>query len=144
MHPMFMQQYPFGSTRGTPVEGDWRNCLGNVDESAMGNGLVWTPAVDLREEDGFMKFYVALPGLKKEDVTLNFREGCLTISGNLKFNATQSGHYWFNRPYGTFFRSIVFPTSVQFDEIHASMESGILEIVRPKRESTRVVPINGE
>jgi HSP20 family protein len=146
MHPMFMQQNPYGGL-GVPiggVSGEWGNSVGNIGGQVTGNELVWTPAVDMREEEGLMKFYVALPGLKKENVTLNFREGCLTVSGHLKFGDTTSGYYWLNRPYGSFFRSIVFPVTIHYDEIHARMENGVLEIIMPKKDDTRTISIHGE
>lgn len=41
----------------------------------------WAPAVDMRETDSAYQIHAELPGIKKEDISLDLHGDVLTISG---------------------------------------------------------------
>jgi len=103
---------------------------------------VWRPTVDLHENsDGFI-VDAELPGLKKEDVQINFQDGTLSISGERKYAYEKKGEdgakdescHRMERFYGRFHRSFTFPTAVDADKIRASFDNGVLKVVVPKAE----------
>lgn len=104
---------------------------------------VWRPTVDLHENaEGFIAD-IELPGLKKEDVKINFQDGTLSISGERKYAYEKGGEdgaqkdgscHRMERFYGRFHRTFTFPTAVDADKIVATFEHGVLKVVVPKAE----------
>lgn len=99
----------------------------------------WTPAIDVEETTDDLIVRAELPGIRKEDVSISYEKGLLTIRGERRFeNENQNRNYHrLERSYGTFTRSFVLPTSVDPDKAEASYEDGVLELVMPKREEAR-------
>lgn len=50
----------------------------------------WIPRLDLIEHDNSVEVQAELPGVKKEDVQINIKDGVLTISGESKYEKTWS------------------------------------------------------
>jgi HSP20 family protein len=101
-------------------------------------GFDWAPPVDIRETDNELVVYASLPGLNKEDVTLEVRDNVLTLSGKMKAFGSQE-ESWIRRemPRGEFYRAFHLPADVQVGKVKASMRSGVLEIRLPKAEEAR-------
>lgn len=97
------------------------------------------PAIDVKEDNEAMTIRTELPGLKKEDVKINVREGVLTLSGEKKFEDEQKkdDYYRMERSYGTFARSFTLPTSVDSEKIQAKMKDGVLELLIPKKAEAK-------
>ncbi|MFO1518681.1 MAG: Hsp20/alpha crystallin family protein [bacterium] len=106
----------------------------------------WSPAVDISEDKEAVKFRAELPGLKKEDVKINVREGVLTLQGERKFEEEKKdeNHYRIERSYGVFARSFTLPTSVDESKIQATMKDGVLEIRVPKKPEAKEKEISIE
>ncbi|WP_026461671.1 Hsp20/alpha crystallin family protein [Adhaeribacter aquaticus] len=94
------------------------------------------PQVDSIETEKEFQLQVALPGVKKENVHLEFEEGRLTISGERKFDTdTKDKKYHFvETNYGSFKRAFNLPENIQEAGIEARFEDGILTVVIPKDE----------
>jgi len=106
------------------------------------------PPVDVFEDDEVMYLRAELPGVKREDIILDFSDGVITITGKKPFthdNQTDSYHM-IERQYGTFRRSFSISYPVDMNAVHAKMENGVLEISFPKivDKSTRRIPISGK
>jgi len=104
------------------------------------------PPVDVFEDDEVMYIRAELPGVRREDINLDFSEGVITISGRKPFahdNQNESYHM-IERQYGSFTRSFSISHPVDISAVHARFESGVLEISLPKirDNSTRRIPIN--
>ena len=98
----------------------------------------WAPAIDIRETDGEFIVYAALPGLEKEDVTLEVKDNVLVLSGRMKTLGSDEDT-WLRRelPRGEFYRAFQLPADVQVAKVKASMRGGVLEIRLPKAEEAR-------
>jgi HSP20 family protein len=99
----------------------------------------WIPSMDVREDKDNFAISMELPGLKKEDVKLTFKEGTLTVEGERKQEEeTEDVNYHrVERRYGKFLRSFKLPTYVKEDKIEATFKDGILNIVVPKAEEVK-------
>ncbi len=100
----------------------------------------WLPAVDVSENNEAVQIHAELPGLKKEDVKINLRDGVLTIQGERKFEHEEkkkNNYYRVERQYGVFARSFSLPTTVDGEKIQASMTNGVLEILIPKKPEAK-------
>jgi HSP20 family protein len=86
-----------------------------------------------------MTIQAELPGLKKEDVKINVREGVLTLSGEKKFSdeKRKDNYYRIERSYGAFARSFTLPNTVDAEKIQASMKDGVLRLMIPKKPEAK-------
>ncbi|WP_071885421.1 Hsp20/alpha crystallin family protein [Rufibacter tibetensis] len=96
----------------------------------------FSPQVDTCETEKGFELEVALPGMKKEDIHLDFQQGRLTISGERHFKNEQKDkrYHVIESQYGSFSRSFQFPDTVKADSIEAVFENGILHVRIPKDE----------
>jgi HSP20 family protein len=103
--------------------------------AVTGGTTMWTPAVDVFSRNGDLVVRAELPGIDPEkDVDLSVEDGVLTIKGERRHEekTEEENYYRFESSYGSFQRSVPLPQGVNPDEIAASYESGILEVVVPK------------
>lgn len=88
------------------------------------------PAVDVVTKGGDMIIRADLPGVKREDVDVSFRNGVLTISGERKEEEEHedAGYLVKERRYGAFRRSMTLPEGIDEERIKASFKDGMLEV----------------
>ena len=98
----------------------------------------WVPPVDVAETQEKILVRAEVPGLKQEDIQIEFENGLLTIRGERKLEK-QEGLTWHRveRTYGAFSRSFTLPRTVDPEKIAATYREGILEIEVPKREEAK-------
>ncbi len=99
----------------------------------------FVPSLDLSETSDAYHVEVAVPGMKSEDLKLTFENGVLTIAGEVKQESEQKERQYHRveRRYGSFSRTISFPTTVKADAIEAKLEHGILNLTLPKAEEVK-------
>lgn len=109
----------------------------------QGNGdqdqAVWTPRVDLAESEEMYLVHLDVPGMKKDELTISYQDGTLSISGERKFEEKeeQANFVRVERRFGHFYRSFELPKAVVSDKIDASYEDGVLSIRIPKAEESK-------
>jgi HSP20 family protein len=100
------------------------------------NGYVaeFEPAVDITERDDALVLTAELPGLSRDDITVELENNVLTIRGEKKEERTEEGEerYVYERRYGSFSRSFTLPRSVDPDRISARYDRGVLTVTMPK------------
>ena len=117
----------FDSLLGTPfLPAIWRRLPAEERE--------WFPAVEVFEKEDRYIVKAELPGMKEEDIEVNAADGRLTIKGEKKteHEVEEEEYHWSERSYGSFVRTIGFPSNVDTSKIKASYEQGVLEITLPK------------
>jgi HSP20 family protein len=114
------------------LHGQWQSATG-VSTPA------WAPALDIAERKDAYLVTVDLPGVKLDDLETTLEDGLLTIQGERHFtnDASDQNFHRVERRYGTFRRSITLPAHVMADEIEASIEDGVLQILVPKAEEAK-------
>jgi HSP20 family protein len=97
------------------------------------DAAAWLPKVDVFEKDNRMVTRVDLPGMKKEDVTVEVTDGHLVISGERKLEKeeTKEKMYRKEREYGSFYRVLPLPEGVKLEDIAATFADGVLEVGVP-------------
>ncbi len=98
-----------------------------------------SPSMDVFEEGDDIVIKAELPGMKKEDLSVDFSDGTLIISGEKKQEEKieQKNYHMIERSYGSFTRSVRMPVEVQSDKAKATFKEGILEIRVPKTEEAK-------
>ena len=80
-----------------------------------------------------------LPGVKKNDVSIELEAGVLTIHGEKKSEREEKKEkrHWVERSYGSFTRSLGLPSDAVTDRVEASFADGVLTVTIPKSEATK-------
>ena len=97
---------------------------------------------DVRETDNGYELDIDLPGFKKDEISVQLKDGYLTISaakGLDKDEKEKDGKYIRRERYaGTMSRSFYVGEGVEQDDIHAKYENGILKLSIPKKDAKEV------
>lgn len=95
--------------------------------------------VDIHETDKSIRIYADMPGVDKKDVSIDLKEGVLTISGTRNEDPEVKKEHYFKRERnsGSFKRSFTLTDRVNQEEIKASMENGVLTLEIPKTETVK-------
>ena len=111
---------------------------GNGEAAGPGMGS-WTPAVDIHETDDGFVIKAELPGISKDDVSIDVHQNTLTLRGQRKHEAEVKNerYHRVERAYGSFERSFVLPTVVDQDKAQATYKDGVLELHLPKSEAAK-------
>ncbi len=105
----------------------------NAQES---NISTFSPSVNTREGEFAYHLDVDLPGIKKEDIVVDVKDGRLSISGerNFKEEVKEEDYFKVETSFGKFTRSFDLPENVDIENIEANSENGVLEVIIPKLE----------
>ena len=111
---------------------------GNGGEQGWVAGA-WTPPVDVYETDDALVLIAELPGVYKDDVSIEVHSNTLLLRGERKPEAAVQDERYYRREcaYGPFQRSFVLPTMVDQDKVQATYHDGILELHLPKSEAAK-------
>jgi HSP20 family protein len=95
----------------------------------------FAPRVEIREEKDAVVLTAELPGVERADLTVEVKEGVLTLSGSKKQAATSEneGVYRSERVYGEFKRSFALPETLDEGRIDAQFRNGVLRLTLPKK-----------
>ena len=102
-----------------------------------GTATAWAPALDISERKDAYLVTVELPGVEPDDLDITLEDGLLTIQGERHFahDSSEQQFHRVERRYGAFRRAITLPAQVQAEQIQASFDNGVLQIVVPKMEA---------
>ncbi len=92
-------------------------------------------AVNIVENDKDVTLEVIVPGMKKEEISIDVNNDMLTISAEIKSQDEQNRNY-LRREFKpvSFSRSFTLPDYLDVDKISATHENGILKVVIEKKE----------
>ena len=96
----------------------------------------WSPPVDIYETANGIELKIELPGINKEDVSVEIKDNVLTLKGErlLDPNVKDEQYYRKERSFGKFHRSFSLQDTIKSDLIKASFKDGILTVEIPKSE----------
>ena len=94
------------------------------------------PSVNSLENNDSFEIDLAVPGMKKEDFTIELNDKVLIISSETS-NTIENDKMRLNEfNFSSFQRSFRVPDSVDHDKIKANYKNGILKIKLPKRKES--------
>jgi len=99
-----------------------------------GDGLAFTPSMEVTETDKAIEVSTELPGIDEKDVDISLANDVLTIRGEKKAEKEEKSKSYrlIERSYGSFERSLALPPGIDAGAIKAKMDKGILKITLPK------------
>ncbi len=125
----------FSEFRGRPSWGE--------EEITQG---AWTPPVDIFETPNSLVLKAELPGITKDDISIEVKDSTLTLKGEKKFEkeVNEENYHRVERAYGSFQRAFTLPSTIQQDKVKAKFKDGVLEITLPKVEEAKPKQITVE
>jgi HSP20 family protein len=96
-------------------------------------GFGWAPEVEVSQKNDQLTIKTDLPGLKKDEISVEVSENAVTIQGERKreHEEEREGYYRSERSYGSFYRVIPLPEGAISDQAKAQFRDGVLEISMP-------------
>lgn len=115
---------------------------GRAGEEGMASGL-WSPSVDIFETKDAICVRAELPGVEKDAVGVEVKDGVLTLRGERKHQkeVSEENYHRIERTFGAFHRAFTLPSSVDEAKVTARMKDGVLEVDLPKKEQAKPRPI---
>lgn len=121
---------------GKMVPNSFTKMLDNMYDELIRNGGLsrFSPSVDIVETEKQYELRVVVPGMKKEEISIDVDNENLVISGERKFEKEDknSTFHRVESEYGSFSRSFNLPDYVLRDNIEANYNNGVLTIILPK------------
>eukprot|EP00253_Pinus_taeda_P035510 PITA_35510 len=104
---------------------------GDIDQVSLAR-------VDWKETPESHIIKIDVPGIKKEDIKIEFKSGVLTVSGEQQVEKTDKSEHWHRaeRVVGKFIRQFRL-TDGDMEGIKASLENGVLVVNVPKVDKKR-------
>jgi len=101
-------------------------------------GTVYSPFVDIFENDDAITVVAEMPGVKPEDFDIDVRDRVLTLTGRATL-PDRSKEWDVLREYdsGTFFRQFTLSETIDQSKIDARLADGVLRLELPKVEKAR-------
>ena len=100
--------------------------------------------VDVSETSEAIEVEVDLPGVKRDEITVQLNENILTISGERSEEKEEKGRTFhrIERASGQFSRATALPCCVDEKQVDAEFYDGVLSITLPKAEEAKTRKIN--
>ena len=109
------------------------------DRDRSSRQSVWAPRMDLLETEEAYRIRLDVPGMSKDDLTINYQDNELTVSGERTSNRPEdeAEYVRVERPFGYFHRTFSLPQTVDATGIQATYENGVLTLTVPKSEDVK-------
>ena len=117
----------------------------NESEKTETHGF-WSPVVDIYDNETSLVLKADLPGMKKEDISIDVEDRVLTLKGERSYDkeTKEKNFYRRERSHGTFKRMFTLPENVTAENINAELKDGVLkiEITKPEEKKPRQITVN--
>lgn len=101
-------------------------------------GAVYSPSVDIFENDGAITVLADMPGVKAQDLKIDLRDSVLTLTGRVTApDSAKESDVLREYQSGTFFRQFTLSETIDQAKIDATLTDGVLRLELPKVEKAR-------
>lgn len=109
------------------------------DEDSPASSGLWAPRIDIMETDGAYELRMDLPGLSKDEITINVENHRLTVHGEREEERREDDMNMLRmeRHVGRFYRSLPLPEDALPEQAEASFRQGVLAIRLPRTASKK-------
>jgi len=102
------------------------------------SGAVYSPSVDIFENDDSITVLADMPGVKVQDLEIDLRERVLTLTGGVTSpGSSKESDVLREYESGTFFRQFTLSETIDQAKIDARLADGVLRLELPKVEKAR-------
>ena len=112
-----------------------RSMLPSIWRRLPAEQMAWAPNIDVFEKGDKLVVKAEIPGMKEDEIHVSVEGDMLTIRGEKKTESEvkEEDYYRCERSYGSFFRSVSLPSTVDASKVEADYEEGVLEVTLPKK-----------
>ena len=126
---------------------EWENAF--LTPRTWTTDLVRQPLIDLTDNGKEYVVKAELPGIKKDDLSIEVTENGVEISGETRLEEKEEdkekGYLRRERRYAKFYRSLPLPDNVLTDKAEAELKDGVLTVKLPKaappEKKTKKLPV---
>jgi HSP20 family protein len=113
--------------------------LGIARGFGAGEIKMWTPSVEVFQQDNNLVVRAELPGMDPGDVRIEITDDGLVVEGERRREHEErlEGGYRSEIEYGRFYRLIPLPEGANVDQAQARLNNGVLEVMIPMAEERR-------
>ncbi|PAZ17325.1 heat-shock protein Hsp20 [Streptomyces sp. SA15] len=115
--------------------------MGSLLESTVGGalteGAAWAPLADFAETDDAYQIDVDVPGVKRDDISIEVTDREMVISGEFKERERGGVLRRGTRRTGRFEYRTMLPGEINAEGINATLSDGVLTVTVPKAEAAR-------
>ena len=94
------------------------------------------PSVDIYENEDAILLHADMPGVKKEDVSVNIDNGTLSLSGVRRFEK-KGASTWEEFSDIEYVRNFSIPQSIDVEKVEAELKDGVLKLHLSKSEAAK-------
>lgn len=96
-------------------------------------GRVYSPSVDIFEDDQALTIVADMPGVPSENVTIDLRDDVLSLSGVPSVSVPEQEEYLLHEfDTGKYFRQFTLSEVIDQANIKANLSNGVLRVTLPK------------
>lgn len=122
---------------------DFDKVLSNFDAQSSGSINSWNPITNVSEKETFYHLSLDVPGVERENLTIDIQENILTLKGERKDRyKNEEGEF---ATIASFTKSFKIPKGTNLDELDANLDHGVLDIViqkvKPVEPVTKTIQI---
>lgn len=121
------------------IKYDWPSLSDFFDDdwvkSRFSNGN-WSPAINVVDNEGDYEVEVAAPGFKKDDFSISYENGVLTINGKTEKEEEEKKKNYTRKEFSSksFTKSFTLPENADAEHIGAKYKDGVLKLTLSKLE----------
>lgn len=99
----------------------------------------WNIALDVVQRPDEIVVNASIPGVKADDIDLSIEDNILTLRAERKTDYEEEGSVYLvrERQFGSFYRALRLPDTVDASKVRSTYENGVLSIVLPKAEEKK-------
>jgi HSP20 family protein len=140
---------PLRSTKRNPTSEDHANGFETgtavqhkreleTKEEATIPARTFLPTADIFETEDALHVVLEMPGVEKDNININVREGVLSVEGRLDFSKYRDLHPLYTEyNVGNYSRSFRLSSAIDQDKIGAELRDGVLSLTLPKVEQAK-------
>jgi len=101
------------------------------------------PSIDVEETPDAFMVRAEMPGLEKDQFSVTYEDDHLVIRGEKKQKreCKEGNVQWMECSYGSFERTVHFPSPVESNQVQAKYQNGVLEVRLNKNEASKLKEI---
>jgi len=100
-------------------------------------GVMYTPQVDIAEDSEAITLHADLPGVKRDAITIDVREGVLALTAMVDPLPEHWQPIYREYQVGGYERRFTVSDRIDSEKINAKLENGVLTLVLPKSEAQK-------
>lgn len=115
----------------------WMDAVFDRTAAIDADHSLWSPPADLSETEDAYTVEVELPGVARDDITIDLSGTELVIEGERKEREREGWFRYRTRSVGRFYYAVTLPRGIDPDGVEATLSKGVLTVRVPKSQALK-------